>query len=226
VPLEVEHIIPKSRGGSNRVSNLTIACTECNQKKSNKPIELFLASKPELLKKILSKTRTPLKDAAAVNVVRWDLYHTLQSLGLPVEVGSGGLTKFNRKARRLPKTHWLDAACVGRTTPAILFQIHKQILYGKAMGHGSRQMCRVNKYGFPRTKSKSTNKKVKGFQTGDIVKAVVIRGKKIGTYIGRVAVRSNGYFNVKTKEGTVQGISWKYCQLVHCLDGYNYNSIC
>ena len=33
VPLEVEHIIPKSRGGSNRVSNLTIACHECNHEK-------------------------------------------------------------------------------------------------------------------------------------------------------------------------------------------------
>ncbi|NMG83710.1 MAG: HNH endonuclease, partial [Methanosarcinales archaeon] len=30
VPLEIEHIIPKSRGGSDRVSNLTIACHECN----------------------------------------------------------------------------------------------------------------------------------------------------------------------------------------------------
>ena len=33
VPLEVEHIQPKSHGGSNRVSNLTLACTDCNQKK-------------------------------------------------------------------------------------------------------------------------------------------------------------------------------------------------
>jgi 5-methylcytosine-specific restriction endonuclease McrA len=32
VPLEIEHIVPKSRGGSNRVSNLTLACRECNQK--------------------------------------------------------------------------------------------------------------------------------------------------------------------------------------------------
>jgi hypothetical protein len=223
VPLEVEHIIPKSRGGSNRVSNLTIACTNCNQKKSNNPIELFLKNKPELLKKILSKTKVPLKDAAAVNAVRWDLYHTLQSFGLPVEVGSGGLTKFNRKVRSLPKTHWLDAACVGKSTPERLFQTHKQVLNVKAMGHGSRQMCRVNKHGFQRTNSKSTNKKVKGFQTGDIVKAVVIKGKKIGTYVGRVAVRTSGSFNIKTKEATVQGISWKYCQLIHCLDGYTYN---
>ena len=35
-PLEVEHIIPKSRGGSNRVDNLCISCRTCNQKKEIK----------------------------------------------------------------------------------------------------------------------------------------------------------------------------------------------
>lgn len=30
VPFEVEHIHPKSRGGSDRVSNLTLACHDCN----------------------------------------------------------------------------------------------------------------------------------------------------------------------------------------------------
>ena len=42
VPLEVEHILPKSKGGSNRVSNLTIACIPCNQAKSNLDIKEFL----------------------------------------------------------------------------------------------------------------------------------------------------------------------------------------
>jgi hypothetical protein len=36
---------------------------------------------------------------------------------LPVEAGSGGLTKFNRCRQELPKTHWLDAANVGKSTP-------------------------------------------------------------------------------------------------------------
>ena len=35
VPLEKEHILPKAKGGTNRVSNLTIACKPCNIKKSN-----------------------------------------------------------------------------------------------------------------------------------------------------------------------------------------------
>jgi 5-methylcytosine-specific restriction endonuclease McrA len=36
--LEIDHIIPESRGGSNRVSNLTLACHTCNQ---DKDIELL-----------------------------------------------------------------------------------------------------------------------------------------------------------------------------------------
>ena len=51
-PLEIEHIVPKSKGGSNRVSNLTLACTACNRKKGNKSLEQFLSRKPGLLKKI------------------------------------------------------------------------------------------------------------------------------------------------------------------------------
>jgi hypothetical protein len=55
-----------------------------------------------------------------------------------------------------------------------------------------------------------------------LVKAVVTKGKKIGTYIGRVAVRTSGFFNISTKNGTTQGISWKYCQRIQAVDGYSY----
>jgi len=223
LPLEIEHILPKSKGGSNRVSNLTLACTECNQKKGNRPIDIFLSKRPELLKRIQARAKAPLKDAAAVNSTRWDLFRTLKETGLPVEIGSGGLTKFNRTIRGLSKTHWLDAACVGKSTPEKLFQTDKAVLIVKANGHGSRQMCRVNTFGFPRTKAKSRKKKVNGFQTGDIAKAIVTSGKKVGTYIGRVAVRKSGFFNIKTRETTIQGINWKYCHMLHMSDGYSYN---
>jgi len=33
VSMEIEHIIPKSKGGSDRISNLTLACRPCNEKK-------------------------------------------------------------------------------------------------------------------------------------------------------------------------------------------------
>jgi 5-methylcytosine-specific restriction endonuclease McrA len=116
VPLQVEHIYPKSKGGSNRVSNLCLACQPCNVKKGTQPIKQFLASKPDVLQQILAIAKRPLKDAAAVNSTRWALYHQLTATGLPVETGTGGLSKFNRTRLGLSKTHWLDAACVGRST--------------------------------------------------------------------------------------------------------------
>lgn len=60
VPLEVEHIHPKSEGGTNRVSNLTIACHECNQVKGNRDIKYFLAKKPDTLSRILRQAKLPL----------------------------------------------------------------------------------------------------------------------------------------------------------------------
>jgi len=221
-PLEVDHIFPRSRGGSDRVSNLTLVCVSCNQDKGNMPVEEFLKRKPEVLKRIKAQAEASLKDAAAVNTTRWALFELLKATGLPVEAGSGGLTKFNRFQHGLEKRHWTDAACVGKSTPKALKTEGIKPMLIKAMGHGSRQMCRVDRFGFPRTSAKA-NKVVKGFQTGDMVKAVVTKGKRVGTYVGRVAVRASGSFNVKTEVGTVQGISYKYCHLLHRADGYNYN---
>ena len=41
------------------------------------------------------------------------LFQQLKQTGLPIEVSTGGRTKYNRTRLGLPKTHWLDAACVG-----------------------------------------------------------------------------------------------------------------
>jgi 5-methylcytosine-specific restriction endonuclease McrA len=210
VPLQVEHIVPRAKGGSNRVSNLCLACEQCNRAKGTKDIKDFLKAKPDLLRKILATTKAPLGDAAAVNATRWELFRRLQGFGLPIECGSGGLTKFNRTTRELPKTHWLDAACVGKSTPTTMNAKGVQPLLIKACGHGCRQKCLPDKYGFPRTSAKGS-KFVKGFQTGDIVKAIGTPGKKEGIYVGRIAVRTTGSFNITTAKGTIQGISYKYC---------------
>ena len=101
IPLEIEHIIPKSRGGSNKIDNLAIACRSCNQAKDRR------------------------------------------------------------------------------------------------------------KYFF-------------GFMSGDMVKAIVPKGKNKGIWHGSVACRSTGSFDINLKKGRIQGINHKYCQIVQKSDGYKY----
>lgn len=216
VPLQVEHIHPKARGGSNRVSNLTLSCQPCNQKKGALPVEQFLARKPEVLRRILAQSKRPLKDAAAVNATRWALKQTLESFGLVVELASGGRTKYNRTRLGLPKDHALDAACVGNVEAIEEWQM--PTLKAKAMGRGTHQRTTLDRYGFPRGYRMRT-KFVQGFQTGDLVKADVPKGKYAGQHAGRVAVRVSGSFNV----GTKQGINHKHCTLVQRACGYQLN---
>lgn len=221
IKLEIDHVQARSKGGSNRVSNLCLACVPCNQKKGNQEIKDFLKGLPDLLKQILGQAKRPLADTAAVNVTRWNLYEKLKETGLPVEVGTGGRTKYNRTIRGLEKTHYWDAACVGASTPEKLISSGIKPLLIAAKGHGTRQQCRTDKFGFA-VRYCCRTKFHKGFQTGDIVKAVVTSGKKIGTYFGRVATRATGSFNILDKSGLVQGISHRYCKHIHKKDGYSY----
>ncbi|MFH7030040.1 MAG: RNA-guided endonuclease IscB [Heteroscytonema crispum UTEX LB 1556] len=220
VPLQVEHIHPKSKGGTDSITNLTLSCEKCNIKKGTKDIKEFLKKDSSRLEKILKQARRPLVDAAAVNTTRFVLLEVLKSTSLPVETGSGGLTKFNRTQQGLEKTHWVDAAVVGKSTPVLNIKNVKPLLI-TANGHGTRQSCRTDKYGFP-IRHCSRTKFHFGFQTGDIVKAVVTSGKKVGAYVGRIATRATGSFNISTKDGLVQGISYKYCKHIHKKDGYSY----
>jgi 5-methylcytosine-specific restriction endonuclease McrA len=221
VPLQIEHIVARANGGTDRISNLCLSCEPCNQKKGTQDIGVFLKKKPTVLNRILAQAKAPLKDAAAVNSTRWELCRRLQALGLPLECGTGGRTKWNRVRRGLGKTHWLDAACVGASTPETLQLQGVVPLLISATGHGCRQKCLMNECGFPRTKPKGA-KKVKGFQTGDIVRAVVRTGTKVGTYTGRVAIRTRGSFTLSTACGTLKDISHRWCRVLHHCDGYSY----
>jgi 5-methylcytosine-specific restriction endonuclease McrA len=221
VPLEIEHITPRAKSRDERVCNLTLACHRCNENKGAQDIRDFLKHKPDLLQQILAQAKAPLKDAAAVNVTRWALYRRLQALGLPVECGSGGLTKYNRTLRGLAKAHWTDAACIGHSTPGRLSVAAISPLVITAQGHGCRQVTNVDRFGFPRGKPKQRGRS-SGFKTGDLVHAVVPSGKKAGTYTGRVLVRASGSFDIQTKAGRVQGIHARYCHPLHRSDGYSY----
>lgn len=219
VPLQIEHIQPKARGGSNRASNLTLACRCCNEGKAALPVEVFLAKKTDVLKRILAQAKRPLRDAAAVNTTRWALANALKATGLPVELASGGRTKFNRRSMQVPKTHALDAVCVGELDWVLGWR--RPTLSIRCTGRGSYQRTRLDRFGFPRG-FLMRSKAVHGFATGDLVKATVPAGKKAGVHQGRVAVRATGSFNIQTKDGVVQGISYRRCTRVQRGDGYGY----
>jgi 5-methylcytosine-specific restriction endonuclease McrA len=220
VPLQIEHIHPRAKGGTNSITNLTLSCEKCNKKKGTKDIKEFLKKDQSRLERILKQSKRPASDAAAVNTTRFALLDVLKTTGLPVETGSGGLTKFNRNQQGLPKTHWLDAVCVGSSTPILNIKCVKPLMI-TANGHGTRQMCGTDKFGFP--SRHRTNKQIHfGFQTGDIIKAVVTSGKKVGEYVGRVLCRATGSFDIATKTGRISGISYKYCSATHKKDGYSY----
>jgi len=221
VPLEIEPIHPKAKGGSDRVSNLTVACHPCNQRKGTKSLADFLTNDRERVKKILAQAPTPLRDAAAVNSTRWALFRRLKTTGLDVEVASGGRTKFNRHQLQVPKDHCLDAACVGQVNA--IERWRQPVMSIRATGRGSYQRTRLNQYGFPRGYL-PRQKRHFGFQTGDLVQAVVTKGKKSGTYLGRVAVRASGSFNIQSVvQGLIQGISARFCTLIQRADGYSYS---
>ena len=217
VPLQIEHIVPRARGGTDRVSNLTLACEPCNQRKGTQTATEF--GFPE----IQAQAKQPLKNAAAVNTTRWALYERLHQTGLPVETGTGGRTKWNRTTRELPKTHWLDAACVGASTPEQVIITGIVPLLITATGRQRRQMCLMDRFGFPRTKGKGLST-VRGFRTGDIATARIPTGSKSGTFIGRIAVRKTGTFTITTNTSTGQDVNVKYLTCLHHMDGYAYQT--
>ncbi|MGB3651597.1 MAG: RNA-guided endonuclease IscB [Rivularia sp. (in: cyanobacteria)] len=218
IPLQIEHIHPKSKGGSDRVSNLTIACEKCNQKKGNKPVEQFLSNKQDLLKTILQQAKKPLRDAAAVNSTRNKIVEVLENI-LPVSKGTGAQTKQNRIRLDLPKEHWVDSACIGKIDN-LIFRTN-QPLKIKSTGHGTRQKVITDRFGFP-SKYRPQSAIFFGFKTGDIIKAVIVKGQYVGNWLGRVAVRKTGNFRITVKGIKPFDVNHKNCIILHKADGYNY----
>jgi 5-methylcytosine-specific restriction endonuclease McrA len=209
IALQVEHIKPRAKGGSSRISNLCLACDKCNIKKGTQDIEKFLAKKLDLLSSILKQAKAPLKDAAAVNSTRYRLFSRLKETGLNVVTGSGGLTKFNRTRLGLPKSHWIDAACVGKVE--ILEVVTTKPLLIACKGKGTRRLCRINKFGFPCSKPRTSYEHE--WNTGDIMSGFGI--------VGRVVVQSDIRLEIRVDGKRIGGRLSDFRKL-HNKDSYSY----
>ncbi|WP_141205569.1 RNA-guided endonuclease IscB [Streptomyces griseorubiginosus] len=223
VPLNIEHLTPRSRGGSNRITNLVLACVPCNRAKGSMPVEGFLADRPDRLAKILRQARAPLGDAAAMNATRRQLLESLGILGRPLNAWSGAQTQWNRHATGLGKTHTVDALCVGgmdHERGDAIVRIPARVLVVSATGRGSYARTTPDRFGFPRLR-RARVKRHFGFASGDLVRAVVPAGKWAGVWTGRVSVRATGRHSLTVREGRID-VSHRNLRLLQRADGYGY----
>ena len=215
---EIDHFIPRAHGGSDAVSNLVLSCRPCNQAKGRLHAEVFLAHDPVRLMRIQKQIKTPLHDAAAVNSTRNTLFTALLHTGLPVMAGTGGQTKYNRVRLGIPKTHALDAACVGEVST-----IHDWVrphLAVKCTGRGRYARTLTDKYGFPRSRC-ARSKYAYGYQTGDLVRVNKPSWPK--SKIGRLVVRQRGGF-VLDDGAVAHSTTWRQCARLQRADGYSYST--
>ena len=125
----------------------------------------------------------------------------------PLGLESGGPPKLKRITHDLPKTHAFDVVCVGQVDAIYDWQRPSPSI--RATGRGSYERTRLTQHKLSHSYL-MRQKRVHGFQKGDLVRADVPAGKKAGTH---VAVRVTGNFNIQRVGEVVQGIAYRHCRL-------------
>ena len=193
---EVEHMLPKSRGGSNRIDNLTLSCHDCNQKKDTLTAEEFIkqtlpAKKAVTKLKQLPNEKRLFKYMAHMNATRWALYNAIDKKYPNVKMTYGYITKYNRIQAGLQKAHHIDAKCITgfATVPSM-----KQIVVKVKMRRHNRLLHRTTFSKGHIRKSASLPTIIFGFQLYDLVlfdnHRYYIKGR-----------RSSGIFALASVEG-------------------------
>ncbi|PTD94009.1 paclitaxel/taxanoid biosynthesis susceptibility protein TS1 [archaeon SCG-AAA382B04] len=193
VPLEVEHIVPKSRGGTDRVSNLAISCHKCNQEKSDQTAEEF--GHP----KVQEKAENTLKETAFMNQVRWKI---VNELGCNHTFGH--ITKKKRIELGLEKSHINDAFIIAggknqeRAEPYIVEQNRRnnRLIQTNRKGYGRsirRERYDLQPGDLVEVEKKGLVHSVKGvFNYGKWVRLVNRWGEKVNSSIKEVSLLKYG----------------------------------
>ena len=249
VRLEVEHILPKARGGSSRPDNLTMACRPCNEKKGNLVGEaLEAACGEDFVKKVKAAARkskeglfkdtdtdtdtdTEMAHAAAVNTIRWKLFETLKATGLRPHCGTGGETAYHRNLAGLPKTHYYDAAsvaCIPKHPVQLSVQVIQAIGYGRRDNIGKKFSMKAPGFVLPSEK-RAASADFRKFSHVELTKA---NGTKWRGVLNCFDKTSKGkprkvrvkYFAPDVKDPRKSGHTGELRLLQH-RDGYSYGNL-
>ncbi len=204
--LQIEHLIPRSRGGSDRASNLAIACEACNLKKGNQTAAEF--GFPE----VQVQARTPLKDAAHVSSIKtWVLEELKHHFGSErVQSTYGYETKYKRiQVLHLPKSHTNDAIAIACAVGEVV-QPAASIFHHRCVPHGNYQL-----YNGVRSEHKVwAAKKLRGWKLYELIEAkgVVgyIGGRRIqGAFVMKVVATGKGILEVTPRKLRRLARPWK-----------------
>ena len=186
--LNVHHIESRKTGGDSP-GNLVTLCDTCHDGYHKGKIELKLRRTPSL------------RDAAAMNVMRWTVYNRLKAeLKVPVRLTYGYVTKHTRIGAGLDKSHVNDARCIGGHPTA---RPSDTVYELRQLRRHNRKVMKSNLLKGRRWKRNQAPREIHGLRrydnvTFNSVPAVVI------------SRRSNGYFLVKDQEGRTLSPSVSY----------------
>ena len=215
-PLTLDHVIPESMGGPTVVGNLVAACQKCNTRKSNRPLEDFLAEDPERLARIQKQVDQllPLTSTGHLNSVMPAMLRVLENTGLPVTISDGASTAYTRHQLGIPKSRVNDAACLALPTEVNNHSGPVTVL--KRQPRHNRQSINCDANGSPASKHfpdysrlpRSTQgyttppahsvgpRRLRGIRTGDIVR---LNHKSGQTFTGRATL------GLKNQEVKIKG---------------------
>ena len=195
--LEVDHIMPRSQGGSDRPDNLVAACHDCNQRKGNRTAAEF--GYPA----VQERAGQPLREAAHTQAGKRATLEQLTEVA-PVGITYGYVTKVDRERMGLPKTHYYDAVVIASGgEPVQVLPIYEAM---RAVAKGVYRRRKGNRSHLVA----SLPHEVFGFRQWD---RVALPDGRMGLVKGR---RSSGYFAVSDLDGRLvaPAISYRKLRLV------------
>lgn len=187
--LNVHHLESRKTGG-NAPDNLITLCETCHHAYHAGKIGLKV------------QRGKSLRDAAAMGVMKWELYRRAKALYDNVGLTYGYITKHTRIAIGLEKSHRADARCISGNAAAMPCEYFTQ----RMTRRHNRQIHKANLLKGGRRKANQAPYRVHGFRLFDKV-------RHEGTECFIFGRRQSGYFTLRTIDGKLVKAAVSYKKL-------------